>query len=57
MVLPLFVGINRNPENGVEIHNKECGRSGVMMWLRIVKSAKNEEEQKYKRDNLPHGIK
>ena len=28
-----------------------------MMRLRIVKSAKNEEEQQDDRDNLPHGTK
>ena len=28
-----------------------------MMWLRIVKSAKNEEEQKDDRENVPHGAK
>ena len=44
-------------ENGAEIHNSSCRRSGIMMWLRILKCAKNEEEQQDDRDNLPHGTK
>ena len=28
-----------------------------MIWIRIVKPAKNEEDQKDNRDNPPHGIK
>ena len=31
--------------------------SGIMMRLRIVKAAKNEEERQDERDNIPHGTK
>ena len=41
----MYVEMERKPENGAEIQNAACRRSGVMMQLRIVKSAKNEEEQ------------
>ena len=51
------MAIDRNPENGAEIHNSSYGKSVIMMWLRIVNSANNEEEQKYDRDNFPHGKK
>ena len=39
--LPMYVEIDRKPENGAEIQNSACGQSGIMMRLRIVKSAKN----------------
>ena len=40
--LPMYVAIDRKPENGCEIQNAACGRSGVMIQLKIVKTA---EEQ------------
>ena len=49
----MYVAMVRKPENGVEIQNYACGRSGIMMRLRVVKSVKNEEYQQYDRDNLP----
>ena len=39
----------------MEIHKSECRQSVIMMRLRIVKYAKNEEEQQDDRDNIPHG--
>ena len=57
MGFPMYVAIYRNPENGAEIQNSACGRSGIMMRLRIVKFVKNEEDQQDDRDNLPHGTK
>ena len=53
----MYVAMDRNPDNGLEIQNSACGWSGIMMRLRIVKSVKNEEEQQDDRDNLPHGTK
>ena len=53
----MYVAMNRKSENGAEIYNDACGRSGIMMSLRIVRSAKNEEEQQDDKDNLPHGTK
>ena len=53
--LPMYVVMDRKPENGAEIQNSACEWSGIMMRLRIVKSAKNEEEHQDNRDNLPHG--
>lgn len=40
--LPMYVAIDRKPENGCEIHNTACGRSGVMLRLRLVKTAAEE---------------
>ena len=53
----MYVTMDRNPENGADIHNYACGRSGIMMRLGIVKSEKNEAYQEDDRDNLPHGKK
>ncbi len=38
--LPMYVAIDRKPENGLEIQNLCCAGSGVMMRLKLVKSAK-----------------
>ena len=54
---PMYVTIDRNPENGAEIQNSACGRSEIIMRLRIVKYENNEEEQQDDRNNLPHGTK
>ncbi len=54
--LPQYVAIDRKPENGCEIQNAACGRSGIMMQLKIVKTA--EEEGSHTRPDetgLPHG--
>ena len=40
--LPMYVAIDRKPENGCEIQNAACGRSGVMLRLKIVKTAEEE---------------
>ena len=49
--------MDMKPENGEKTQNSACGRSEIMMRIRIVKSDKNEEEQQDYRDNLPHGTK
>ncbi len=41
--LPTYRAIDRKPENGCEIKNSACGRSGIMLRLRIVKSPCDEE--------------
>ena len=40
--LPIYVAINRKPENGCEIQNAACGCSGVMIRLKVVKTAEEE---------------
>ena len=40
--LPMYVAIDRKPENGCEIQNAACGHSGVMIRLKIVKTAEEE---------------
>ena len=36
--LPIYIAIDRKPENGCEIQNSACSESGVMLWLLLVKS-------------------
>ena len=40
--LPMYVAIDRKPENGCEIQNAACGHSGVMIQLKVVKTAEEE---------------
>ena len=37
--LPMYVAIDRKPENRYEIQNVACGRSGIMLCLKIVTTA------------------
>ena len=53
----MYVVMERNPENGVEINNAVCKRLGIMMWIRIVKSTRNEADQEDDEYNIPHGTK
>ena len=53
----MYVEMDRKPENGAEIHNSACGKSGFLMRLGIINSENNEEEQQDDEDNLPHGTK
>lgn len=41
--LPQYVAIDRKPENGCEIQNSACGESGVMLRLKLVKTAEAED--------------
>ncbi|KAG7349008.1 transposase IS4 [Nitzschia inconspicua] len=38
MGLPMYVAIDRKPENGCEIQNATCGQSGFMLRLKLVKN-------------------
>ena len=35
--LPMYIAIDRKPENGCEVQNAACGVSGVMLQLLLVK--------------------
>jgi Transposase IS4 len=39
MGLPMYVAIDRKPEDGMEIQNACCGHSNIMMQLKLVKTA------------------
>ena len=52
----MYIAINHKPENGCEIQNSECGKSGVMMRLLIVKNAKDSDLHKlYNDEGITHG--
>ena len=51
--LPMYVAIDRKPDNGCEIQNACCGRSGIMMRLKLVKTA---EEDRTHQDEHPGGM-
>jgi hypothetical protein len=43
--LPMYVAIDRKPENGCEIQDACCGVTGIMIRLKVVKSKNEQEEQ------------
>jgi heat shock protein HspQ len=53
--LPMYVAIDRKPENGCEIQDACCGRSGVMIQLLIVKTKKEQANQMTLEANENHG--
>lgn len=40
--LPAYVAIDRKPENGCKVQGAACGRSGIMLRLRLVTTAADE---------------
>ncbi|KAI2491610.1 Transposase IS4 [Fragilaria crotonensis] len=58
--LPQYVAIDRKPENGCEIQNSACGRSGVMLRLKLVKGVDlvgDNDDDAPNEDGLLHGTK
>jgi hypothetical protein len=54
--LPMYMAIDRKPENGCEIQNAACGTSGVMLRLKLVKTAEEEGANALEDDDgLLHG--
>ena len=49
--LPMYVAMDRKPENGCEIQNAACGSSGVMIRLKVVKTAEEENASTVTDDN------
>ena len=43
--LPMYVAIDRKPENGCEIQTAACGRSGIVIRLKLVKNSEEEDHQ------------
>jgi hypothetical protein len=39
---PQTVAIDRKPENGCKLQSSACGKSGVMLQINLVKTAKEE---------------
>ena len=54
--IPMYVAIDRKPESGCEIQNSACGKSGVMLRLKIVKYVESEDLHLVEGpDKFPHG--
>jgi len=54
--LPMYVAIDRKPENGCEIQDAACGRSGIMLNLSVVTTAEHRQDTGTgHEDDLPHG--
>ena len=52
----MYVAIDRKPESGCEIQNSACGKSGVMLRLKVVKHIESEDLHLVEGpDELPHG--
>ena len=52
--LPNYVAIDCKPENGCEIQDSACGRSGIMMHLELVSTAQDEATKTYE-EGILHG--
>lgn len=58
--LPMYVAIDRKPENGCEVQNAADGKSSIMMKLKLVKTAQHdreEDENAEDEDCMLHGTK
>jgi hypothetical protein len=54
--LPKYIAIDGKPENGCEMQNAGCGRSGVMTRLKLVPTPESEDaSQAQNSDGLAHG--
>ena len=42
-VLPHYVAMDRKPENGAKIQDSCCGKSNIMMRMKLVKTPTEEE--------------
>jgi hypothetical protein len=51
--LPHYLAIDRKPDNGCEIQTACCGKSGVMLQLRIVKTNKELQAQERLQSTAP----
>jgi hypothetical protein len=56
--LPMYVSMDRKPEDGCEIQDAACGRTGVMIRLKLVKSSREDHHDDEEVDGtLNHGTK
>ena len=54
--LPMYVAVDRKPENGFKIQSASCADSGIMIQLKIVKTTAKEERGEVE-DGINHGTK
>lgn len=54
--IPMYVAIDRKPENGCEIQNAACGHSGILLRLNVVTTAQHQRADSDGEDqSLGHG--
>ena len=51
----IYVSMDMNLENGLEIQNAAFRQLWVMMHIGVLNSERNEEEQEYDEDNFFYG--
>ncbi len=54
LILPHYVAIDRKPQNGCEMQDSACGRSGIMLPLELVTTAEDEKARAFEGDTV-HG--
>lgn len=52
--LPMYISIDRKPENGCELQTAACGTSGIMLRMEVVTTAEDESKRPYE-DLYNHG--
>jgi Transposase IS4 len=57
MGLPCFISFERKPDDGFEIWSCCCGRTGVMVQLKVVKTQTQQQEYNQSTDEINHGTK
>jgi hypothetical protein len=56
--IPQYIAtINRKPENRGEIQDASCGKSGIMLQLKLVKGADADRESHESKEETLHGAK
>ena len=45
--LPHYMAIDRKPDNGCEIQNSACGKSGIMIHLKLNSTAEDEAGREF----------
>ncbi len=53
--LPHYVAMVRKPENGCELQDAACGRSGIMLRLELVTTAEDEKRRSDNQTHMAHG--
>jgi hypothetical protein len=55
--LPMFVVMDRKPEDGFKIHKAACGITGVMIQLKLIKTARKQQAEEEDDSTIINGTK
>jgi Transposase IS4 len=53
----MYIAMDRKPEDGCELQTASCGRTGVMLQLKVVKTMQEEAELQEEEGNNNNGLK